>query len=80
MMKQMLLQNWHFMRWLRLGLGIFIGIQAIQMHHPISGFIAAFFIFQSLTNTGCCGSSCNTNYVKTTNANKIEEIEYEEVK
>lgn len=80
MIKETLFTGWHFMRWLRLGLGIFIGIQAIQMHHPISGFIAAFFIFQAVTNTGCCGSSnCSTPTTKA-NTDIIEEVEYEEVK
>ena len=56
MIKQTLFTGWHFMRWLRLGIGIFIAIQAIQMQDPLSGFIAAFFLFQAATNTGCCGA------------------------
>ncbi len=73
MIKETLFTGWHFMRWLRLGVGIFIGIQAIQMHHPISGFIAAFFLFQALTNTGCCGvNNCSVPAEKI-NRDKIEE-------
>jgi hypothetical protein len=50
------------------------------MHQPISGFIAAFFIYQAVTNTGCCGvSNCAAPTVKN-NSNTIEEIEYEEIK
>ncbi|HEY6063437.1 MAG TPA: hypothetical protein VIV35_07490 [Chitinophagaceae bacterium] len=55
--KQVLFTGWHLMRWLRLGLGIFITVQAIQNHDPFSGFIAAFLLFQAVTNTGCCGVS-----------------------
>ncbi|MFM9943840.1 MAG: hypothetical protein ACKVQB_01265 [Bacteroidia bacterium] len=79
MVRETLLTGWNFMRWLRLGLGVFIGIQAIQMHHPISGFIAAFFIFQAVTNTECCGvTNCSAPSIKT-NIDKIEELEYEEI-
>jgi hypothetical protein len=80
MVKETLLTGWNFMRWLRLALGLFIGIDAIQMHQPISGLIAAFFIYQAVTNTGCCGvSNCAAPTVKN-NSNTIEEIEYEEIK
>ena len=54
-MKERLLTNWNFMRWLRLLIGIYIGIEAIRTQEMISGFFAAFFLFQALTNTGCCG-------------------------
>lgn len=54
--KQTLTTNWNFMRVFRLGLGIFLGIQAFKTHDAFSGVIAAFFIFQASTNTGCCGS------------------------
>jgi hypothetical protein len=80
MIKQTLFTGWHFMRWLRLIVGIFIGIQAITMHLPMSGFIAAFFLFQAATNTGCCGTtSCSAPTIKV-NPTKIEEIQYEEIK
>ena len=80
MIKETLLTGWNFMRWLRLALGLFIGIDAIQMHQPISGFIAAFFIYQAVTNTGCCGvSNCATPTTKGY-TDKIEEIKYEEIK
>jgi hypothetical protein len=79
MLKQTLLTGWHFMRWFRLIIGIIIGVQAIQMHHPISGFIAAFFIFQALSNTGCCGTNQCSTPTGPANAQKIEDIAFEEV-
>ncbi len=79
MLKQTLLTGWHFMRWFRLIIGIIIGVQAIQMHHPISGFIAAFFIFQAVTNTGCCGTNQCTAPSRPVDAKNIEDIEFEEV-
>lgn len=57
MIKQTLLTGWNFMRWLRLGLGVLIAVQAYQMQDALSGLLAGFFIFQSVSNTGCCGGS-----------------------
>ncbi|MBI5538468.1 MAG: hypothetical protein HY951_00280 [Bacteroidia bacterium] len=80
-MKKLLLSNWHFMRILRLGTGIFFAINAIKTHDSISGIISVFLLFQALTNTGCCGvNGCSTipNAKKDTDNSK--EIEYEEIK
>ena len=78
--KQILFTNWHFMRWLRLGLGIMIGVQAIQYHQTILFFLSGFLLFQAVTNTGSCGAgSCAASQRKTTN-NAIEEIKFEEVR
>ena len=57
-MKDTLLTNWNFSRVLRLVFGLIIAYQAIIHKDPIAGFLAIFLLFQSLTNTGCCGSSC----------------------
>lgn len=79
-MKQTLLTGWHFMRFLRLGLGIYIAIQAVQTLSILSGVIAVFFIFQAVTNTGCCGANGCAVPIKKSNSDKIEEIEFEEIK
>ena len=57
MNKQTLFTGWHFTRWLRLLLGILFAIQTIKSQEILPGFIAALFIFQAFTNTGCCGTS-----------------------
>lgn len=58
--KQTLFSGWHFMRWLRLALGLFFMVQAIQVYDSLMWLAAGFFLFTSLTNTGCCGSgTCN---------------------
>lgn len=80
MIKQTLFTGWHFMRWLRLGLGIFIAIQAIQLHDTLTGFIAAFFLFQAATNIGCCGTSGCAVPTTKNNTDKIEEVTFEEFK
>jgi len=78
--KATLFYNWHFMRLLRLGLGIFIAIQAIKTQDAFSGLIAVFFLFQSLTNTGCCGTQgCSTSLPKNS-SKKIDAVEFEEIK
>lgn len=79
-MKQTLFTDWNFMRLLRLGLGIYIAIQAVQTHNILSGVIALFFLFQALTNTGCCGSNGCAVPIKKSNSDTIEEIEFEEIK
>ncbi|MBK5277963.1 MAG: hypothetical protein JJE09_03765 [Bacteroidia bacterium] len=79
-MRQTLFTNWHFMRWLRLGIGIFISVQAIQMHDVFSGFIAAFLLIQVVTNTGCCGASGCAVPTSKQQSNKIEEVEFDEIK
>jgi hypothetical protein len=77
---QTLLTGWNFMRFLRLGVGIFIGVQALLYRDVLSGLIASVFLLQAATNTGCCGTSgcaTNTNYKS---KNTIQDVEFEEVK
>ena len=57
MNKQTLLTGWNFTRWLRLLLGVLFAMQTIQTQELLPGFIAALFIFQAMTNTGCCGTN-----------------------
>jgi hypothetical protein len=80
MIKKLLLTDWSFMRILRLSLSVFFAINAIQTHNAFSGFIAAFLLFQAVTNTGCCGASgCAVPKVKK-DREKSDEIEFEEIK
>ena len=79
--KQMIFTNWHFMRWLRLILGGFIAAQAIQNHDLIPGLISAFFLYQAITNSGCCGANgCTATPTKNTEDIKVKDIEFEEIK
>ena len=57
--KQTLFSGWHFMRWLRLIVGIIFIAQAVQMHDWLVGTVAAFFLVTAIRNTGCCsGNAC----------------------
>ena len=80
MIKQTLFKGWHFMRLIRLSLGVFIAIQAIQTYDALSGLIAAFFLFQTITDTGCCGVNSYVAPLGKNNPDKIEDVEFEELK
>ena len=80
MNKQTLLTNWNLMRFLRLGIGIYIAVQAIETQSAFSGVVAVFFIFQAVTNTGCCGSNGCAVPIKKSNPDKTEEVDFEEIK
>jgi hypothetical protein len=77
---QNLFTNWHFIRWLRLGLGLFVAVQAIQHLDALAGLIAFFFLFQAVTNTGCCGASGCTVPASSKKTIKTEDVEFEEIK
>ena len=78
--KTLLTSNWHFMRWLRLVLGGYIAYQAILNHDPLAGMIAVFFLFQALTNTGCCGSGTCAVPLSEQKNKDTTEVEFEEIK
>jgi hypothetical protein len=80
MTKETLLTDWNFMRILRLGVGIYIAVQAVETLSLFSGVVAVFFIFQAITNTGCCGSKGCAVPLKKNNSDTIKEVEYEEIK
>jgi hypothetical protein len=69
-MKEALLTNWHSMRWIRLVIGLFLLQQAIQYQQLLFGFMAVFFLFQSIFNTGCALNGCS---VPTSKRNKNEQ-------
>ena len=81
MLQQTLFTGWHFMRWLRLGLSLFIAFQAVQTQDIFSGIIAIFLLFQVVTNTGCCGANGCAAPNQTTHTNtSLEDVQFEEVK
>jgi hypothetical protein len=63
-MKRLLLTNWHAMRWIRLVIGLFLIQQALQYQQLIFGFMAAFFLFQAIFNTGCGLNGCEVSTFK----------------
>lgn len=77
---QNILTGWGFMRIFRLGLAIFIGMQAFQTQDAFAGMIAAFFLFQVVTNTGCCAGGVCNNSTHSHPTNEEESLVFEEVK
>ena len=77
---QTLFTGWHFVRWLRLAIGIYIAIQAFTAHDSMLGFFSAFFLFQALSNTGCCGVQGCAVPLSKKEITKTEEVEFEEIK
>ena len=79
-LRKTIFTGWNFMRWLRLALGLIIAYQAIELHNGVMGLLAGLFMFQALTNTGCCGTAvCNTRPARHKPGN-IDNLEFEEVK
>ena len=78
--KEILFQNWSFLRLLRLGLGVYITIQAVENQSIFSGVVAVFFIFQAVTNTACCGSNGCAIPIKKNHSDATEKVKSEEIK
>jgi len=76
----MIFTNWHFMRWLRLGIGMYLVWQLAIRPDIFTGLVAAFLLFQAITNTGCCGAAGCSVPAKKTAPQKSDEVTYEEIK
>lgn len=77
--KYNLVNNWNVVRLIRLALSLIIIVQAIQIHDVLFGVFGSFFLYQALSNTGCCGVN---DCAPATNKpiNESEEIEFTEIK
>ena len=76
---QTFLNDWHFMRFVRLALGVYIGIQAYQTQSILSGLLAGFLLYQVFTNSGCGGANGCALPLKKKNNDTAEDVEYEEI-
>ncbi len=75
-----LLKNWDFMRFLRLGIGLWLAYTAITEHQLIIGMMAGLFLLQGIMNIGCGSKGCNVPYNRCNRNQKVEDISLEEVK
>ncbi|WP_428657935.1 hypothetical protein [Runella sp.] len=76
-----LLNNWNFMRILRLGMGLWLIYSAVANHQAVLGLLGGLFALQSVTNTGCCGpNGCSLPNTPKHISKTTQEIHYEEVK
>ncbi len=77
-MKQTILSNWTFMRFLRLTMGIAILVQAVIAKDILFVFAGILFFAMPVFNMGCCGTNgCYTPIKKNTELTK--DITYEEL-
>ncbi|HMP93295.1 MAG TPA: hypothetical protein PKD90_10515 [Phnomibacter sp.] len=60
-MKNVILNNWHGARIIRLVIGLLIAGYAIYTHDGMLGMLSSVFILAAALNTSCCGiGGCNT--------------------
>ena len=79
-MKQSILSNWSLFRFLRLGIGIAILVQAVMARDVLFGIAGLLFAGMAVFNIGCCGmGGCNTPNITTKNTQVTKDIPYEEV-
>ena len=83
-LKQRIFTNWHLVRIMKLGIGIMLMVAGIQNKEWAIGLFSLLFIYQAITDTGCCGTKgyCPPSAKRNHNAAPIQnkEIEYEEIK
>lgn len=78
-MKNIIVNNWNFMRVFRLTLGIFIFVQAILMKDGTLAALGGLFTLMSVFNIGCCTSG-NCKVPKEKGKKSAAPVIFEEVK
>lgn len=78
--KETFFNNWNLMRWLRLALGIYISIQAVETLSLFLGLVGAIFLFQSITNIGCCSTNGCAVPIDKSSSNINQELESDKIK
>lgn len=78
-MKNTILSNWNFIRFFRLGLGIFIIVQSVIAKDWAMGLLGILFTMMPVFNIGCCGvGGCAVTPAKRT-SETTKDINYEEM-
>ena len=78
-MKQEIVSKWNFMRFLRLGLGIFIIIQSVIAQDWTMGVLGTVLTIMPVFNIGCCGARGCARVTQKRNSDTAKDITYEEV-
>ncbi|MFZ1369086.1 MAG: hypothetical protein WAR78_01815 [Ferruginibacter sp.] len=77
-MKQTIFSNWTLMRFLRLGMGVAILVQAVMAKDLLFAIAGIIFTAMPVFNIGCCGTAgCAVPPKK--EPGKTKDITYEEV-
>ena len=74
-----LFSPWHFMRFLRLALALYLAYQAYAISQWFVGMFALFFMTQAVFNLGCCSTS-GCSFSQKDNDSMNQPLDYEEVK
>jgi hypothetical protein len=78
-MKEIIFSNWNIIRFLRLGIGLVILVQALMASDILFGLMGLLFTGMAVFNASCCGTgSCAAPPAKRDSGSK--EISYEEIK
>ena len=78
-MKQQILRNWNFMRFIRLVLGVAIIMQAIYAKDWTMGIFGVLFTCMPIFNFGCCNACGRCTPAVNKTPQTIKDITYEEV-
>lgn len=73
------MRNWHFLRILRLVLGILVLIQGISSKQYPLIFFGFIFTLLPIFNAGCAGGACDIPRYNKSKMKAEKDIEYEEV-
>jgi hypothetical protein len=80
-MKYTLLNNWHPMRWVALGVGVLFAGMGAWHADILSVLLGGFFLYQGVTNTGClCGNCAVPTRARTkSGSGNIQDVEFTEI-
>ena len=70
-----ILNNWHWMRILRLGIGAYGLIDGIQRTEILMIVLGALFVIQAIFNWGCSNCTAGNCQVDTNKLNKNEKLD-----
>ena len=57
-MLELILQKWTFMRFMRLGMGIWLIVESLTSHETAFMILGGLFLVQAVFNVGCMGGQC----------------------
>ncbi len=78
-MIELILQKWTFMRFLRLGMGVWLIVESARSHETMFMLLGGLFAAQAIFNMGCVGGNCGVN-TRQRPFSRTEETTFEEIK
>lgn len=78
-MKDLIFKNWNLIRFLRLGIGLFILVQAVIAADILFGLAGLLFTGMAVFNAGCGSTGACSTPARSRDRVMSKEITYEEV-